>query len=955
MGTPDKHKDVSVDDILAELKQKGGSGSKANDLAVDNLLSEMGLRDKSVPKRDFTAVSRKPADTGENKKSKEVFEKAKPAAEPKQQPQPAPEKQDTGLFDAPKKDKQPKPGDVTITSWNDGTPRLGKAAAMENRDPDKFTSDSELMSWYSSDQDLLLSKKERKKAEREEKKRLKEERKRTGNIVVEQDIQYTEIQETDFESPASRRKEKSGSGSIMTESAFDSSRTGSWDENEYGMEESAFDSPKKTDTRKLDLGATGRIDTQPKPAEKPSTQRFDIDEPEPEHEKIPTAAFTQEFESDIEQESKSNDNTTKNLFVDEMVDDKFRAFFSETVVVDRADIDQQAKPKGRRKNKKNRTSLITGQMSAMIEHEEEYEEDDFEDYNRPQDAAQIEGDIAALRKTMTRRTVVSLVLALLMGWLSLAFINVLPVPAFVDPVSSPIPFALTYMVLVLAAVIINFTTISAGLIGLVGQATSDTPPALAGVAGLLQGVVLLMQAFINDGLPLPRATLFGAVMALVLAFNTFGKRIRTGAILDNFRIASAGIDHSAAYVLDGSQDLAYHITRGLGEEDPVLLVSRPTALVKGFLRQSFSPRRVDSNGRIMGWVLLGVSLVSAVVTYVVTGELLLALSGMAAVMCIGAPFSSTLVSAVPSALLQQSTSKVGAVVPGWSAIEDLGYVNVVQAGARDIFPPSSVSLKGIKTFRKERIDYAILYAASVLIEGCDTMRDIFLGVIQNKNDMLYKVENIAMEPGRGFSAWVENSRVVIGTREMMQRHDIELPDIEIEIKYTSEGYYPVYLAVSGKLFAMFIMSYKPDPEVKNTLEGLVRSGVSMLVTSDDMNVTGEMIETVYGLPQGVIKVLGRRELELMEPLTAYLPESDGVMTHLGTFTSFIGGMRAAAGCAASERMSGIVQLASVLLACLVCVLMMFGGSLANLSALIILLYQTAWTVLVCALPFTRRY
>ena len=52
------------------------------------------------------------------------------------------------------------------------------------------------------------------------------------------------------------------------------------------------------------------------------------------------------------------------------------------------------------------------------------------------------------------------------------------------------------------------------------------------------------------------------------------------------------------------------------------------------------------------------------------------------------------------------------------AMEQLGRANMVVVGARDLVPGASVRLHGIKTFEKERIDLAILYAASVLIAGC---------------------------------------------------------------------------------------------------------------------------------------------------------------------------------------------------------------------------------------------
>lgn len=760
-----------------------------------------------------------------------------------------------------------------------------------------------------------------------------------------------------------------GEDELTGKSAFDQTTVWNKPSTDWDEETSFFDMDSATTTfdaqiaeRRTAAFAAIKIEDEPpgwkaKPKEKESdTRNFDLggeDEPE----RVPTAAFTQEFGAgDAVPDDRS-------LFLDDMVDDRFRQFFSETVVVGQAEEQQDTKSRSRRR-KKTRSAILTGEFARMAEMAEQAElaeltgepladEDGFDDYDRPQDAPAVEKDIASLRTTLTRRTVATAAIGVLLLWMGLSFGGTLPLPEAVSFAAKPLVFTIVYLVLVMAAIVINFTTVATGLAGLFSAPTVDSAPALAALGGLLQGAMLLVQVINKQP---AQATLFGGLAALVLCFNALGKRVRAVSILRNFQLASAGMDHSAAYILDSSNELSYNITRGLEEEDPTLLVSRPTALVKGFLRQSFSQRATDDTGRTLGWITLGAALAATALTlFMGDWNIFGAVSAFAAVLCIAAPFSSSLVSGVPSLLLQRSTARIGAVVPGWSAIEELGNVNVVMATSRDIFPPTSVSLKGIKTFEKERIDVGILYAASVLIEGCDTLRDIFSGVIQGKSDMLYKVESLVQEPGRGFTAWVQNNRVVIGSREMLQKHDVTPPPMELEVKYVPNGHMPVYLAVSGKLFAMFIIGYRADHEVRDTLNGLVKSGVSLLVHSDDMNVTGDLIEYAYKLPHGVVKVLGRRELEILGPLTTYTPESEGVMTHIGSFASFIGGMRYAAGCAYSERMSSIVQLASVILAGVLCLLLAFGGSLAGMSIGIALLYQAAWTLLVSIMPFMRRY
>lgn len=986
----------AVDDILEELKGKGAqqpAGKSGQN--IDDILAEMGMGGKKPS--PFDAVRPGAPMPPPVKKSSdpvpEKVEKPKPEHKPKKEPEEdffdVPDEQaweedpwEEDPFDKPKKEPVPSKTSMWNVTPQDTTafPLVGKAAAIDKVDADKYVGDSELNRWFEGNTEMPTSKSERRRAEKEMRKRLaaeqkeekrleKERRKQAKSGDIPQDEAPQDAFEAAFGSGKSAKSKDLQETVLEIEEAIEAeeflefggvSDTGAF---RAAMKQTQAPGKAPSGTMAFQAAMTSKAEPAPAPKskEEADTRSFDLEHEEAE--RVPTAAYTQEFGASEPPAGATQQGDR--LFLDDMVDDRFRQFFSETVIINRNEIDQDAKK--RKKGKKYRSAILTGEFAKMAELAEQAEmaertgddvpEDDvFDDYDRPQDAPAIEGDILALRTTLSRRTAISAILSVLLLWLGLSFSSTtgtFGLPDNLSFVGSPLVFSIVYLALMLAAIIVNFTTVTTGLAGLFTAPTLDSAPALASLAALLQSVTLLIQVLNKQPV---QGTLFGFMAALILAANAWGKRVRAVSILRNFQLASAGMDHSAAYVLDSSTDMAYNITRGLEEEDPTLLLSRPTVLVKGFLRQSFSQRATDRTGRIIGWIALATALVATGLSlFFVEANLFIAVSSFAAVLCIAAPLSSSLVSGIPSSILQKSTARLGAVVPGWSAIEELGRVNVVMASAKDIFPPSVVYLKGIKTFEKERIDIAILYAASVLIEGCDTLRDIFLGVIQGKSDMLYKVESLVQEPGRGFTAWVQNNRVVIGSREMLQKHDITPPPMELEVKYVPAGHMPVYLAVSGKLFAMFIVGYRPDTEVRYTLSGLIKSGVSLLVVSDDMNVTNELIEYAYKLPHGVVKVLGKKELHILEPLTSYIPESEGVMTHIGTFASFIGGMRAAAGCAASERMSSIVQVASVALACVLCLMLVFGGGLSSLSLLIVLVYQLGWTLLVSILPFMRRY
>ncbi|MEF9969325.1 MAG: hypothetical protein RR759_02590 [Ruthenibacterium sp.] len=581
-----------------------------------------------------------------------------------------------------------------------------------------------------------------------------------------------------------------------------------------------------------------------------------------------------------------------------------------------------------------------------------YAEMDANEYNHLADAPAVTASLKNMRVTRILRMAATGLVTLILLYFGLsAHKGGLPPIAMFDPHTEPFAFLLVNFVLLALAALICLTTMGAGLAGLVRKPTTDTLPALATVAALLQNLVYLFTAASFNP---EKITLFAPIATLLLFSNTLGKWLQSKIISDNFAMASAGFDHAAALIVP-NQELTRKLCSGIGEANPSLLVSRPAGLVKGFLRQSFSAHSNDPMAQKLSYILCGAALVCGIICGVRTGNFLAALSGFAATFCIGAPLASSLVYAIPAFLLQQKASKVGAVIAGPSAVAELGKTNVVLLNARDLFPASCVRLHGIKTFEKERIDLAILYAASLLVDNCDTLRDTFLALVDNKKNLLYKVENAQTEQGFGFTGWIDNHRVIVGNRGMMSRHDIEIPSLEYEQKYTKNGERsPIYLAVAGKAFGMFLVSYLPDAHAQQVLDDLGHSGINVVLQTDDFNITAPLVGATYRLPLTAVKVLSQQERSLLSVQTDYVPESEGLLTHLGTCTSFIGGLRAAAGAAVGEKLACVVQMAAILFSLLVCAVLSFSLGLAGLSLTAVLLYQLAWCVLTVVLPILKR-
>ena len=576
--------------------------------------------------------------------------------------------------------------------------------------------------------------------------------------------------------------------------------------------------------------------------------------------------------------------------------------------------------------------------------------EEMDEYVSLSDAPAVAENLDDMRRTRLLRAVACGLSAVLLFYLGIAG-RTGAVPPMLSPQENPLVFLLVNAVLLAAAALISLSTIITGVLGLWGEPSTDSFCAVAVLAALAQNVAWLWAPAQFDA---AASTLYAPVAALLLCANAVGKWMQMNVVCRNFDLISASDEQAAAFVLPREQ-MVRRLCSGLAEEEPVVLVSRRTALVKDFLAQSFSVRLNDAMAQKLSWVMAAGAVACAIVAGVKGQGVFGAMGALAAAACLAAPLACTLVYAVPARLMQSYAARHKAVIPGPSAVNTLQYVNTVLLSAEDLFPVGSVQLHGIKTFEKERIDLAILYAASVLESNCETLRDIFMAILQNDKKLLLPVEGVKQEAGYGFTAWVDHNRIILGNRAMMARHDIELPSMDYENRYTKNGARAaIYLAVAGKLYGMFLVSYLPNRKAASILEQLTGSGTSVLIRSSDFNVTSELVAATYGVPRNMVKVLTQTECDLLETETAYRPESEGVLIHSGSCASFLGGLRAALCAAQGEHMARLVQAAAIILSAILGVVLAFAAGLGALSLGAVLGYQLAWCVLTLALPVLKK-
>ena len=553
----------------------------------------------------------------------------------------------------------------------------------------------------------------------------------------------------------------------------------------------------------------------------------------------------------------------------------------------------------------------------------------------PETPEQVGDKLHKMGAELTLRCVLSGILAVVLLHFGLVAAGLLAPIASLDPAVAPAAFYAANLLILAAALAVAYPVLRDGLSGLKkeNRPSADTMPALAACGAALEAVIALLNA---QNYQNSRWTLLSGIAALGLFMALLGSRVMLAAVQNGYDLATKDPEGLQGALRVKDKDLIRVLARSLDQKDPWVLLSRPVQWDEALVEQSFGERASERRARKTAYILLGASVLSGLVFLLFGGGLNGMAAAIAAMLCMGAPLSSTLVAGLASLRLQKTAAAVGAVVPGWAAIEELGGVDTVQVDADELFTTDSVSLEDIRIFKGGRIDRAILYAASILNQSCETLRGLFRQIIEDRTDILYPVKDLEVHHGLGFAAWCDNNRILIGNRAYMEREGVPVPEKEYEDEHSKNGSLQIlYLAVSGSLHAM-----------------LQRENIRLLVTCEDPSLTAKHITEAYHLPEGMITLLEQDQCEALAAPSEPENAARCCMLHDKGFVSLIGGLRAAEQAQNAETTATTVQLVSVWFSVAIGALLTYAGSIGTLSVAAVLMYQAAWSALslaVCAL------
>lgn len=574
-----------------------------------------------------------------------------------------------------------------------------------------------------------------------------------------------------------------------------------------------------------------------------------------------------------------------------------------------------------------------------------------EDYTNEEDARSIRLELNHNIKKLFVRSMLTGIIAAISVVLTV-ITRIFPESICSAVAFAPAAYAVFNFILVGFSIFINRISVASGLTPLVHfKGNSDTPVAVGAVTAVLQ---IIISFFCLGDLQGFYVNYYCVAVLLAFFANNCGKLFMVLRVKDNFKFITSNGQKFAAKIYN-NETVANQMMSGTAADKNIIAYHHKTSFPANFLKISYAPDPSEDLASKLAPVTTLAGFLIAIMYGFANASFTGAFNAFALITAVAIPVSTLLAVNVPVRRLCKTLLTYDSMLAGYPSVKQFCDSTGIMLDATELFPADCIELEGIKTFEDYAIDESLLCGIAVLKEAGNPIANAFDSVVAETKETLPEVESVLYEDEIGLVGWINSERILVGSRRLLEKYNVETPSNEYEDKYTSKGRQITYLAKAGRLVAMFVTNYNADSELKLELQRAEANGISILIRTTDFNVTNDLVAQKYNLfyrsikvlPTGLGNVLKEAESTVEETSRSYLITS-------GRLASMA---RAISGCVKIKHnisLAIIIQLISIILGVLVCATLSLYAGVGVIGSLELLIYTLFWGAAAVIAPALQK-
>ncbi len=351
-------------------------------------------------------------------------------------------------------------------------------------------------------------------------------------------------------------------------------------------------------------------------------------------------------------------------------------------------------------------------------------------------------------------------------------------------------------------------------------------------------------------------------------------------IFRNFcKICGKGSAHAVTLIDD--TPTVFSMAHRAIDGDVLVAASQKTGFIKNFMRSTYGDRDLSGKAGIMlivNIVLSGAVFAAVSVFYdsFVSGAIAF---GFAAALL--NPLLSIGCEILPLAACAHHLGRYNSMLAGLKGANLIAEANALAVDCNAIFPRGTVKLCDMKILNPIEVEYMIAAACAITEQAESPLGPVFRKITETNASVEIPIaDSIRYEEGIGITGWVGDHRILIGGRTMMNAHEIDIPEKQIDKQILIDGCFPTYLACDGKAVALLSIKYIPEKHIVKELQRITGMGITLLVKNCDQNLSEAMLCDYFDLYEDSLKLMNGSGVHMYDLAVSEKPKvSSPAATH----------------------------------------------------------------------------
>ncbi len=406
-----------------------------------------------------------------------------------------------------------------------------------------------------------------------------------------------------------------------------------------------------------------------------------------------------------------------------------------------------------------------------------------------------------------------------------------------------------------------------------------------------------------------------------------------------FKAAAATSDKSYLRTISDENIIASLLKDRSNTETNVVYAGK-TRFISDFLKKCAGGAFSAQASSKVVVISMAAALVAFVASLVTSGSFTYALGCFTMCAALSFPISSLVFTGFMLSAENNVLSVKSSFISSFSDAHSFCNIDDIVLSGSDIFSAEVTDVSCSKNVAQKQAEFC----AAVLTSGTEgILRNAFSRFSEGYEDRFPETEGLQYEDKLGVSAWISDCKVLLGTKDYLINHNVQLPDENSVPFMLGENIKPLFLAIEGHFAAVFSIKYTCNTLAAKSLAELTSNGANILIGIQDPNITEEFAEKLLSLPENSLRIIKNDVYESFSAQKNTVTDSENTgIVFSDSFDSFCRTMAGAIKLEKVKKVSKSICEAGALAGVLFSLILVFANAAGTVNSWIAVILQLLW-------------